>query len=634
MTVESINITLGTAGHVDHGKTALIKLLTGCDTDSLKEEKERGLSIDLGYAPCRIGDLQVGVVDVPGHEKFIKTVVAGASGMDGCILVIAADDGVMPQTREHLDILTLLGIRHGVVALSKSDLVGPELLEVVRDEVREFLADTFLANAPVVPVSSRTGEGLGDLWEALEKLVDSIQPRPAEGVFRLPVDRAFSAKGHGTVVAGVPACGSARVGDELVLLPEEVEGRVKAIEVYSQSSETCVVGQCAALNVPDWDHDIIERGDTVTVPGFFSPGRWYAADLQLLRIDGLGIGNGDRIRFHTGTSEIVGKIYLMKGGSLTAGRGELVQVRLSEPVVAGPGDPFILRSMSPVRTIGGGHVIERISRKLKRTMEDVYEDLRERAAAVLDEEDFVEYCVRDAGAAAVTEECVARRIKVPVERAAGLLDALTVDGAVIRTDSGFIHRTAAERAREELNQTVEEYHRERPASPGIKPEDLKEVTELGAIFDWLVEHMKERGELADRNGRLALPGHSAQISENDRALMEKVENLFLDGEYRPPKPSEIASMTSADPDRVRKVVRILKEHGKLVEVDDDMLFHREVLQRAKDLLVSHIEQEGKLESVDYKYLLGTSRKFALSLLDYFDRIGLTRRDPNWTRYLR
>lgn len=287
-----INITLGTAGHIDHGKTALVKCLTGCDTDRLKEEKERGMSIELGYAPCTIADLEVGIVDVPGHERFVKTMVAGASGIDAVMLVVAADDGIMPQTREHMEILTLLGIEHGLVALTKIDRVDADHLELVRSDLKHFLRGTFLEDAPILPVSNVTGQGYDALIETLAAMVAKIRPKRLDGVFRLPLERAFSVKGHGTVVAGIPISGSARIGDEVVLLPQGEAGRVRRIEVYGRTSEAVKAGQCAAINVGHWEHTTIGRGDTVTLPGYFTPAEWYVCQLRLLPREKLLLKNG------------------------------------------------------------------------------------------------------------------------------------------------------------------------------------------------------------------------------------------------------------------------------------------------------------------------------------------------------
>ena len=297
------NITLGTAGHIDHGKTALIRLLTGCETDRLREEKERGMSIELGFAPCVISGMEIGVVDVPGHENFVKTMVAGATGIDGAILVIAADDGVMPQTREHLDILTLLGIEHGIVALTKVDCVRAERVQAATQEITAFLVGTFLEGAPVLPVSSVTGEGFGDFYDALKALVETIEPKRTDGIFRVPLERAFSAKGYGTVAAGIPASGSVKVGDELVLLPQNKKGRLRAVQVYGHDSDSAMVGQCAALNVPQWDPKDIKRGNVVTIADYFAPESWYLCELTLLMQEKSSLKNGAQVKFHTGTSE-------------------------------------------------------------------------------------------------------------------------------------------------------------------------------------------------------------------------------------------------------------------------------------------------------------------------------------------
>ena len=271
MNAEQINITLGTAGHIDHGKTALIKLLTGCETDRLKEEKERGMSIELGFAPCSLGDIEVGIVDVPGHENFIKTMVAGASGVDGVLLVVAADDGIMLQTREHLDVMTLLGVGHGIIALTKIDRVKAERVEQVRAELETFARGTFLEGAPILPVSSITGEGFGPFLSALIALVDAIEPKSSAGVFRLPLERGFSVKGHGTVLSGIPVSGAVRTGDQVVLLPQGTEGRINAIQVYGRDSDVAQSGQCAALNVRHLDQKSVRRGNVVATPGYFRP---------------------------------------------------------------------------------------------------------------------------------------------------------------------------------------------------------------------------------------------------------------------------------------------------------------------------------------------------------------------------
>jgi selenocysteine-specific elongation factor len=635
MALKTANITLGTAGHIDHGKTSLVKFLTGCDTDRLKEEKERGMSIELGFAPCTISDLEVGIVDVPGHENFIKTMVAGASGMDGVILVVAADDGIMPQTREHLDILTLLGIQHGIVALTKMDRVPPGRLEEVRAGLAEFLRGTFLEGAPILPISNVTGEGFEPFYDTLADLVRSITPKRTDGIFRLPVERAFSVQGYGTVVSGVPVSGSARIGDELVLLPQGVEGRLKGIEVYGRTADTVMAGQCAALNVRQWDHSAIKHGDAVTIPGYFSPQEMYLCRLRLLAHERLSLKNGAQIKFHTGTSVVPATLYLMQGDRVQSGEEGIVQVRLSQPVVAGPGDRFIVRSLSPVQTIGGGMIVEGIARRLKRNRPEIQKEVEERAKAVLDEKVFVVYCIRSAPSFAASEAEISVRAKIPRNRLPEILNTLLQEGKIIALAPGhYIHCEKAADAEQRLLNAVAEFHRASPESPGLPIEKLQENAALPkAVCDSLMARLVQEGKLVEKNRRVALAEHRESIQEEDLKLLEKIESLFIRRPFNPPSPEEIIADAKFPKEKVDKALRILVEHERLVRLPEDLLFHKQAVDRAREILVEFMRKEGKLESVKFKYLLDTTRKFAIPLLDYMDRIGVTQRVGN-TRYLK
>jgi len=631
------NITLGTAGHIDHGKTALIKLLTGCDTDLLKAEKERGMSIDLGFAPCTVSGPEVGIVDVPGHENFIKTMVAGATGIDGVIFVIAADDGVMPQTREHLDILTLLGVRHGIVALTKVDAVEPSRVRKVTAEVENFLFGTFLENAPILPMSSITGEGFDAFYEAIRELVDAIEPKNADGVFRLPVERTFSVKGYGTVVTGIPVAGTIKIGDEAILLPHETKGRIKAIQVYKRNSNTAMVGQCAAINVPQWDYKNIERGCTVTLGKYFTPEQWYLCRLELLRNIKSPLKTGASVRFHTGTSEVLATVYLLEANRASAGQTHLVQIRLDRPqrIVAAPRDRFILRSLSPVETIGGGTIIEALAKKLRRNKEHIVRDAHDRASAISTETSFVEYCVRTAEAHAATESELSIRAKMLPEPLRKILDDLVSEGKIIHlAHKLFAHRDTIGDLRQKILGIVANFHRDKPESPGLSAEQLLETSELRKdVFEGIANLMKSNGAIVERKNRLALPDHREMFSDAEQQLLAKVESLFKTQPFKPPKFDEIVKSAIATPEDVQKVLKILIEQEQLIRVDRGLLFHREAVERAKELLTDYINREGGLESVKFKYLLETTRKFAIPLLDYFDRIGVTRR-VGYTRYLK
>jgi selenocysteine-specific elongation factor len=634
MGLEYPNITLGTAGHIDHGKTALIKFLTGCDTDRLRAEKERGMSIDLGFAPCTLGGLQVGIVDVPGHENFIKTMVAGAAAMDGVIFVVAADDGVMPQTREHLEILTLLGVRHGVIALTKIDRVEPDYLELAREEVADYLRGTFLDGAPILGMNNLTGEGFEGFYTALADLVASIKPRSTAGVFRLPVERAFSAAGYGTVVAGVPVSGSARIGDELVLLPQGVKGRVRGIEVYGREAEAVLAGQCAALNVRQWDSKTVGRGHVVTEPGYFEAGQWYLCRLGLLAHPGLRIETGEKVKFHTGTSETVASVYLMEGDRLVEGQAALAQVRTADPIVAGPRDRFIIRSMSPADTIGGGMFVEAVPRRLRRTQEGVVEDLRARAEAVGSEAGFVEYCLRDAGTQGAGADELAFRAKLPRAEVEKLLEALAADGRAVAVGSVYLHGESLDAAGRAATEATAAYHREHPKSPGATAEALREETGLpSGTLQFVLQWLTEAGKLRAEGDRIALPDHHVGFTAEEQSALEAVERLFRESPFSPPSPADAAERSGLPADRARWALRALVEGGQLVEVEDGLVFHADAVEEARRRLQDYLRREGKLESVKFKYLLDTSRKFAIPLLDYFDRVGVTS-CVGHTRYLR
>jgi selenocysteine-specific elongation factor len=593
------------------------------------------MSIELGFAPCTLSDIQVGIVDVPGHENFIRTMVAGATGIDAVILVVAADDGVMPQTREHMDILTLLGVRHGVIALTKIDRVSAEQRETVRNELRAFLNGTFLAEAPILPVSNVTGEGLGELTGALGAMVRSIRPKPTDGVFRLPVERTFSAKGYGTVVCGIPVSGSARVGDELVLLPQDVRGRIKSIQVYKRPSQAVKAGQCTAINIPHWDLDLIERGHTVTVPGFFAPYEWCVCKLRLLAHETALLKSGTRIKFHTGTSEVLATVYLLQGNRIQAGEESLVQLRLDTPLVAGPADRFILRTPSPAQTIGGGQIIEMGTRRLKRNRPEVYQGVQELAEAIREPGRFLEYCLRRSESPAATEADLSVRTKLPTAQVREILNDMVRRGDAVPLDTGlYAHREAVAEAGRRLVNTVDDYHRASPESPGITTKQLRQSCELPKpLFEVTVGLLVKEGRLAERGQRLALAEHRQTIAEQDRQLIDAVESLFREGRFAPPSVDEAVERTRVPRDQVDRAIKALIETDRLVRVPERLLFHCEAVEKARELLVAFIQKEGRLESVKFKYLLGTTRKFAIPLLDHFDRIGLTVRRNN-TRYLK
>ncbi|MBN1919211.1 MAG: selenocysteine-specific translation elongation factor [Verrucomicrobia bacterium] len=635
MSATRTNITIGTAGHIDHGKTALVGLLTGCDTDRLKEEKERGMSIELGYAPCTVSELEIGIVDVPGHERFVKTMVAGATGIDGVILVVAADDGIMPQTREHLDILTLLGIEHGIVALTKIDRVDADHLAVVRDDLDGYLSKTFLAGAPVCPMSNITGEGYDAFYSALAQLVASITPKTAGGVFRLPVERAFTSKGFGTVVTGIPCAGAVKTGDEVVLLPQNVKGRISAIEVYGKPSEEALAGQCAALNVRQWEHDRIEHGNTITLDGYFEPVSWVVCSLRLLPHDKLFAQNGTHVKFHTGTSETAATLYLLEGDHLRGGESGLAQFRLDEPVIAGPGDHYIVRLLSPVVTIGGGVVIDAVARRLKRTHTGLVNELREHAAAITNENDFVEFAVRHPVELPASAADVARRTKLPKHRVQALLDELTTTGHIVAiAPRHYVHADTLAESERPITEILERFHAQSPTSVGLTAEELGERAGLpGNVLAAVVERMVDKERISESNGWYMLAGHTSTLPPEDQVLSDRIERIFLERLFTPPSHAEVEIAVGISQAEAKRGFRLLIDRNRLIFVGGGMYFHCDAIEEAKRRLLAHFAKEDRFESVQFKYLLETTRKYALPILDYFDKIGLTRRAGN-TRFLK
>jgi selenocysteine-specific elongation factor len=464
-------------------------------------------------------------------------------------------------------------------------------------------------------------------------LVRAITPKRIDGIFRVPLERAFSVQGYGTVVAGIPASGMARVGDEVVLLPQNYTGRIRRIEVYGQDSDAVMAGQCAAINVGHWDHREIRRGDTLTVPGYFSPQEWFVGSLKLLPHEKLRLKSGAEVKFHTGTSEVAAMFYPLRGSFMEGGTEGLMQVRTKNPIVAGPGDHFLLRTPSPVRTIGGGRIVEAVDRRLKGSRPHVSEDLQIRADAVADETSFVEYCVRTAETFAVNESALAVRVKVLPDRLRKILADLMARKKISAIAGRlYIHDATAAEIAEKTLALIAAFHRQSPESPGLPLDQLWQSMSIDKpVFDAVISRLKEESWIIERSQRLALPSHCSTFQDEDAKLLDAIESLYREKMFSPPSLEEVVLRTNAARNKVEKLLRILCEHERLARVEDGLLFHRDAIAKARELLMSHFHEKERLESVEFKYLLDTTRKFALPFLDYLDRIGVTRRVGN-TRY--
>ncbi len=624
------HIIVGTAGHIDHGKTTLVKALTGIDTDRLKEEKERGISIELGFAALRLGQgLSLGVVDVPGHERFVKTMLAGVGGIDLVVLVIAADEGIMPQTREHLHICQLLHIKRGLVALTKADLVEPDWLEMVQGEVAGFLKGTFLEGCAIVPVSATTGRGLPELAEALRRLAAEVEPKRTEGVFRLPIDRVFTMKGFGTVVTGTVLAGTLKVGDEVVVLPKGLRSRVRRLQVHGANVELALAGQRTAVNLPGVEVAEIDRGDLLARPDTLQPALAMDAKLSLLPDAPRPLANRGRVRFHLGTSELLGRVVLLDRDELAPGDEAYVHLRLESPAAALPRDRYVIRSYSPMITIGGGAIVDPNPPARRRPREKILETLKvlERGSPA----EQVERMLLNAGLAPATADAL---------RATGDLDRATVDAALADLQRAgaavpvgvkgaeFLHRDVAARLEGSVVRLLGEFHQREPLKDGLAKEEVRSKLPPQlppAAFAWLLQWLAERQRIAVERDKVRLFTHKPTLSAADEAVREKLEKTYREAACQPPAQAEALAAVGGDRKVAQAVFRRLVDDGALLRMGGELYVHREAYEKMKAALGDFLKAHGKIGVPAFKDLLGISRKYAIPFLEHFDEVRFTRR---------
>jgi selenocysteine-specific elongation factor len=633
---ESRPLIIGTAGHIDHGKTALIKLLTGIDTDRLKEEKERGITIELGFASLTLpSGLRLGVVDVPGHERFVRHMLAGAGGIDLILLVVAGDEGVMPQTREHTDIIELLGVDQGVVALTKIDMVEPDFLELVREDVREYLTGTSLKGAPIVGISSVTGEGRDELVRVLDELAQRVQHRDRGHLRRLPVDRVFTMEGFGTVVTGTLWAGRLRVGESVRVEPRGIETRIKSLEVHNARVEEALAGQRVAVLLHAVEKAAIQRGDWVLAGAAGSATEFVDARVRVLRSAAKPIENGARMRFHLGASEILGRLLLLERDELRPGEEGWAQLRLEAPVVAERGDRFVLRSYSPTLTVAGGTVVTAGVGKRRRHRREDIDALRqaehgtpaERTEAVL---------VRRAALGADREQ-LARESGCTAQELAAAIAELTGSGLVMTVGKRLLAASGAfEAAGETLRRALAGYAQREPLSWGLQKSELKKKVE-GAIHEDLVETWVQReieaGRLFSRNDRLRYGGDRLALSPEHEAMRAALHGAIRSAGFAGRTQKEVLEAVASgsarpQPKSADALLVLLVDAGEITRVPPDLFFARETLDeltaRVRDFFAAH----GEMTVGDLKELLGVSRKQAVPLLEHCDhnRITLRRGD--------
>ncbi len=637
------NFIIGTAGHIDHGKTELVKALTGTDTDRLKEEKERGISIELGFAELELpGGVKAGVVDVPGHEHFIKNMLAGATGFDLVLLVVAADDGVMPQTVEHLAIVDLLGVHDGVVAITKADLVGEDMIELVKEDVTDALRGTVLEGAEVVVTSSRTGLGLDELREALARAADRVRSRDVEGPFRLPVDRVFTLRGIGTVVTGTLWEGSVADGEEAVVQPAGRRLRVRNVQVHGKEVDRAFAGQRVAMNLPGISKKDISRGDVILSPGYLSPTLMADATLYLLENAPHPLKNRSRVRFHHGTSEVMARVILLGGrDELPPGESHYVQFRLESPAVLRYGDRYILRSYSPITTIGGGRILDSHPRKHRHHQVEVLKDLEVRERA--DPRELVLLAIEEKGLP-VSRPDLLERLELKAEEVGRAVEGLLQEGSLVEiSDEGeplYVDSPRLSRLTEAIVLQVEELHSANPLKAGVEKEVLRQRLEdrlgKGKYFQLkpetylaLLKSVVHAGLLEVEGGKVMVRGKGRILGEQDRALLDDLHALIREGGFCPPMFKELGERLKVDRSKLRDLLGILLEEGKIEQVNPEYFLAAGRLAEAEKRVLDFLSRQGKLGVGDLRDMLGASRKYAIPLLEHLDRRRITRREGDF-----
>jgi selenocysteine-specific elongation factor len=620
-------VVMGTAGHIDHGKTQLVKTLTGIDTDRLKEEKERGITIDLGFAHLTYEDgTEVGVIDVPGHERFVRNMLAGVGGIDLVMLVIAADEGVMPQTREHLAICQLLRIKEGLVALTKSDLVDEEWLELVSEDTREFLKGTFLEGKPIVPVSAKTGQGLEDLKRVLQGLVACVPPKQSQGKFRLPVDRVFTIRGFGTVVTGTLFSGTIRVEERIEIYPRGIEAKIRGLQVHNASVAEAVAGQRTAINLQGIDKVELERGDVLGHPGEFAPTFMLDAVLQHLPDAPRPLRHRARVRLHVGTSEIMGRVILLDRDELMPGEETSVQFRLEAPAIVLPRDRFVIRSYSPVQTIGGGMVLDAHPAKHRRGDAGLTTHFRLLAKGT--PEEVVAHHLQQATHQGLRLSEFLPRTELSEAHLRQV--ATTLQGAgrarTVSADMGwYLHAEALDALTRELRRHLETYHRQNPLKPNISIEELRaKVRGLSERVCLIaLEELRQQGVMVVERDRVRLASHQVALDDTRERILNELEAEFLAAGYQPPRVEDLFAKLNIGKGHDKALLQVLLDQGRAVRLKDNVIFHRSNLVKAESLLVQHLRNHREITPIEFKDLLGISRKYAIPMLEYFDSQKIT-----------
>lgn len=622
------HVIIGTAGHVDHGKTCLIKALTGIDTDRLKEEKKRGITIELGFAYLDFPDGQrVGIVDVPGHEKFVRNMLSGAGGMDLAMLIVAADEGIMPQTIEHLDILSILGIQKGVVVITKTDLADPDLVELVQEDVAELVAGTFLEGAPMIPVSVYNNQGLGELKRVLKELCDELPERGEMGQFRLPIDRVFSLKGFGTVVTGTLMEGRLKKEQSVVLYPENEPVKIRSLQVHSKDVEAAYAGQRVAVNVPDRKKEEVLRGDVLATEGSLYPTRMIDVKIEVLKHTDRVIKHGSRVHIYHGTRELLGKVIFMQRDELKAGESCYAQLRLEQETVVRKGDRVVLRFYSPVETIGGGTVLDACPRKHRKNDKKAYlaYEIKEKGTP----EDMLELAVKEHQGSFYSLSELVKKCSLDRSKVKNCVNRLMEKKVLIPlSEDRYLHKDELKVYERRLIRHLDHFHKEFPLKEGAGLEEVRNKLELGPHFkyaDALLEIWKQEKLIKEQKGLISKYKFKVVVKEDESAMISQIVQDYLAAGFSP-----LATSTYLKEHQKQKkfqaVFTSLLNKKTLIRLDDLYCMHQEYYEKAKEVFRTIVAEKQVVILGEYRDSLNCSRKVAVALLEHFDKHGFTRKN--------
>jgi selenocysteine-specific elongation factor len=621
-------VILGTAGHIDHGKSSLVKALTGIDPDRLKEEKERGITIDIGFADLAYpdDDLTVGIVDVPGHEKLISNMLAGAGGIDLVLMVIAADEGIMPQSREHLSICDLLNIQSGLIAITKADLVEQEWLTLVTEEIGDFVKGTFLEDAPIVPVSSRTGENLDLLKKEIRDRALTITPKTSGGLFRLPVDRVFTLKGFGTVVTGTAVSGTVAVDSQLEILPRGITTKVRGLHSHGKAIARAYAGQRVAINLQGVEKDDLRRGDVAVAPSSFVPTKTLDLSLSLLKDVPL-LKNRSLVHFYTGTSETIARVILYEKEELKAGESCFCQFRLQDPVIAMSGDRYIIRRFSPLETLGGGEILDPTPGRRRR--KDGIQDLQEFPAMHLDRKLALK--VEKAGLSGITVQSINGWINADLSAIQHALNALKQSGEIIGHEDILLHKNAFDLLNTKVRELLRTFHRENPLKPGMQKEEVRALLNIDSrLFNFLLSSLKD--VVVDKD-LLRLREFKVALSDAAEAHKTKILDLLAKGEFQPPTKAEIAEALKMDQKQITDILNILSKERAVTRINESIYLSMAAYDKMIASLKAFFAKKPELTVAEFRDLLNTSRKFALPFLEHLDAAKVTLRMGDVRKFL-